>query len=297
MKRKTRTLAILAVLLLFSGYLFYESLSYHHPHSQKQEIKHNKLLPRIPKDLSYCGEDVHFKSPESYQKFYQEYYYHSQQRFSAVAVLRNASAWLSTIEEILKQHKVPSDLKYIALAESNLENSRVSPMGAAGIWQFTPETARTFGLRITEEVDERLDPIKSTHAACRYLKMLHTHLGNWTSATAAYNCGEGALFLAFKRQQVYSYYDLDLNRETSGYLYRIVALKGLVEHPERFNLKYMPQPPRQYKALSIDYGINDVESWAKQKSIDIAQLKLLNPWILGRSLTPDSATPFTLYLP
>lgn len=103
-------------------------------------------------------------------------------------------------EEIFREKGVPPELVWLALVESGWRSSAVSPVGAAGVWQFMPETAKRFGLRVDEEVDERLDFEKSTRAAATYLRKLNRRYdGNWELAIGAYNSGEGNMDKAIKR--------------------------------------------------------------------------------------------------
>ncbi len=97
-------------------------------------------------------------------------------------------------EQIFREERVPTDLVALAIVESAWQSTAVSPVGATGVWQFMPETARRFGLTVTDTVDDRYDFEKATRAAARYLKFLSTHYdGNWELAIGAYNCGEGAM--------------------------------------------------------------------------------------------------------
>jgi membrane-bound lytic murein transglycosylase D len=115
------------------------------------------------------------------------------QRFNQptfVMMYKRASRYLPEIESALKKAGVPDDFKYMAMAESSLRNVSYSSAGAAGLRQFMPDTAKKYGLRVDQYVDERLDFTKATQAAAAYLKDLHTIFGNWTLVAAAYNRGE-----------------------------------------------------------------------------------------------------------
>ena len=142
---------------------------------------------------------------------------------------RKADKLLPRIAKILKSYGVPEDFKYIAVVESSLNPKTTSHRGAGGYWQFMPATARLYGLKVNGSVDERLDLVKSTHAAAKYLKSLHDEFGDWTLAAAAYNVGGGSLRGSLRRQKKDSYYDLKLNSETAAYVYKIISMKTVLE--------------------------------------------------------------------
>jgi len=149
---------------------------------------------------------------------------------------RIAKQWFPKIEPILKKHGIPEDFKYMPLVESGLK-SGTSHKGASGYWQFMPETARSFGLKVNGQVDERQDIEKSTEAAAKYIKALYNKFGNWTLAAAAYNVGEGSLLKVMKRQREDNYYLLSLNAETASYIYKLISMKEIIENPSIYGYR------------------------------------------------------------
>ena len=147
---------------------------------------------------------------------------------------RQADKYLPQIAEILKSYGIPEDFKYIPLVESGLDPKITSHKGAGGYWQFMPATARLYGLKVTETVDERKDFVKSTHAAARYLKSLHNEFGDWTLVAAAYNVGGGSLKSTMRRQKENDYYNLKLNNETGSYVYKLISMKEVIEKPSKY---------------------------------------------------------------
>ncbi len=158
---------------------------------------------------------------------------------------RKASQWFPVIEPILKMYGIPEDFKYVPLVESGLK-AGTSPKGASGFWQFMPQTARNFGLRVNGEADDRQDIQKSTVAACKYLKSLFKQFNRWTLVAAAYNIGEGGLRRQISRQNQDNYFKMKLNRETATYVYKLISMKEIIENPELYG--YTNTKPRKLLA-------------------------------------------------
>lgn len=146
---------------------------------------------------------------------------------------RKASKLFPVIEPILRMYGIPDDFKYIALVESGFREG-ISAKGAAGIWQFMPQTARDYGLKVSKGRDERLNLRKSTIAACKYIKELYAQFNSWTLAAAAYNCGSPRVQHAINRRNKGNYYHMALNRETGMYVYKIIAVKEVIEKPQDY---------------------------------------------------------------
>lgn len=114
-------------------------------------------------------------------------------------IMDEAHLFIPTVKEILATHSVPPEFLFLAMAESSFSTKAYSVKKASGFWQFMPETAKLYGLKIDQYVDERRDVIKSTEAAAKYLSALHDKFGKWYLAAIAYNCGEGKLANAISR--------------------------------------------------------------------------------------------------
>ncbi|WMJ72351.1 lytic transglycosylase domain-containing protein [Cytophagaceae bacterium ABcell3] len=261
------------------------------------QMRHQVLNPKIPDDVTFSGETVHFNSPEAYLKFERELRLNASNNSSTRLLLKNVRVWLPEITKILVANKIPEDFKFVAVAESNLSNV-VSPRGAAGFWQITDITALHLGLELNDEVDERYNPIKATRAACRYFKEGYRVFGNWTSAAASYNRGINGLKRAYKTQKVKNYYELSLNDETSRYLYKILAIKDLVNNPEKYSMKPIGRSQLAYKTMVVDYSIPDLKAFALHHNIDYELFREYNPWILKNSLTiKQEGKTYTLFIP
>jgi len=142
----------------------------------------------------------------------------------------------SLIDNILKRHDVPLELKYLAVIESALNNKAVSPVGAVGPWQLMESTARLMGLTVNGKRDDRTDWFKSTNAAARYLTTLYGQLNDWLLVVAAYNSGPTPVLRAIERTGSHSFWDIKkyLPRETQGHVLAFVATASIFEKMSKF---------------------------------------------------------------
>lgn len=204
------------------------------------------------------------------------------------------------IEAELDRHRLPLELKYLTIVESSLNPSAVSPAGAAGLWQFMIPTARIYNLTINSLVDERMDPIKGTEAACRYLKDLHNIYKDWWLVLAAYNCGPGNVNRAIARAgggkrsfwEIYPH----LPRETRKY----VPLYIGVYYAMYYANEYGVQPRELGRTLATEYyEVKKSLSFNKIASItglSVDQIKTYNPQF-RRGIVPWNVEPYQLRLP
>jgi soluble lytic murein transglycosylase-like protein len=152
------------------------------------------------------------------------------------AAIQRVQQLRPTIEPILRQEGVPSELSAIVLVESGGQPTALSPKGARGLWQFVPDTARRYGLVVTAARDERIEAVKSTRAAARYLRDLHQQFGDWQLAFAAYNAGEQAVKQAAARTGQHSFSSIQraLPKETRNYVPAVLnAVAILGGNPEK----------------------------------------------------------------
>lgn len=186
---------------------------------------------------------------------------------------QQANAWFPVFEKYLARHGLPMDLKYIPVVESGFTNA-TSRAGASGYWQLMPETAKGLGLTVNEVVDERLDIVKSTEAACKLLKNYYSTLGVWALTLAGYNFGIGNISKAVK-QQGRNYFSMQLNPETAIYVYKIIAVKELFEYPELymkdfgynvFNALAKPTPQRGGSDDDADFRSMSVKVMSKTEA-------------------------------
>ena len=218
------------------------------------------------------------------ERFDKEFLNTSNNLYQFFLYVKRFPLYSEFIETSLKTAGIPSDFIYLPIAESALKNDIVSSAGAAGIWQFMPDTARNYGLRVDEFIDERYHFEKSTLAAMEYLKKIHGDLGNWTLTAAAYNRGENGLMRDMEEQAVSNYYDLYLNEETSRYIFRILAIKYSFEsYFQRKavidNLIGGVYSPAKTKNISVG-KIENLMKWSQENGFVYQEVRNLNPWIL-----------------
>lgn len=254
----------------------------------------------IPDQMTFAGEPVPLDVPDVAERLDRELqsnaYFHS----NTILALKRVSRYLPEIEASLREQGLPDDFKYVALAESLLGNV-VSPAGAAGVWQLMPATSRGYGIIINDEIDERYHLAKATLAATAYFKKAKAQFGTWTNAAASYNRGMNGLQRALDDQHVSSYYDLYLNKETSRYMFRVLALKEVLEHPDRYGFDISTikgYAPRQSRTVTVKKSVPDLPQFALDNGTNYKTLRLYNPWIRDYKLTVTSSRPsYQLKLP
>lgn len=239
----------LAVVLLLGSKLFISSSPTSAKVEKNAQIKAEKFVERQRTAIEKEKKEVYFSSLNFAEEVIPLEYKGVEQRLKrnldkfSYSNLRThklhrlSKQWFPVIEPILAKHGIPEDFKYVPLVESGLK-SGTSHKGASGYWQFMPATARSFGLKVSGGVDERQDIVKSTEAAAKYIKALYNIFGDWTLTAAAYNVGEGSLLRSLKAQNKDNYYQLTLNPETRVYVYRLISMKEIIEHPDLYG--YQP---------------------------------------------------------
>jgi hypothetical protein len=216
-----------------------------------------------------------------------------------ILVHKRANRWFPVIDPILKRNGIPEDFKYIPVIETGFLNL-TSPAGAVGFWQFMENTAKEYGLEVNAQVDERYHVEKSTQAACDYFNKLYRQLGNWTLVAAAYNMGLTGVRTQIARQRTSNYYDLVLNQETSRYIFRIVAMKEIMENPDEYGYRVRkkdmyPQIPTY--SVKVDTAISDIALFAMRLKVNYKIVKTFNPWLREAYLENKESKPYYIQIP
>ena len=253
----------------------------------------------IPEDLNFAGEAVPQDDPEILERIDREFLVNTYWQSNALLLMKRAHKYFPVIEPILAKNGVPEDFKYLAVAESGLQNV-VSPAGARGFWQIMKATGKEYGLEINSNVDERYHLEKSTQVACEYLKKYREKYGSWTLAAAAYNAGTGSIDKYMNIQKASGYYDLLLGDETGRYVFRIMAIKEILSNPEKYGFMieeedlYTNVPTFQ---VSVDTAVSSFADFSKRYEINYKILKRHNPWLREPHLNNASGKEYQIAIP
>lgn len=214
-------------------------------------------------------------------------------------MLGMADVYFPIIEPILDEHGLPDELKYLAVVESALNPVALSRVGACGLWQFMLPTGKIYGLEINSLVDERRDPAKATHAACRYFKDMYNIYGDWNLVLASYNCGPGGVNKAIRRAggktdfwDIFPY----LPRETRSYVPLFIAANYIMNYYCEHNLcPVQTDLPVATDTVMINRMLH-FEQVTALVDIDIELIRALNPQY-RRDIVPGNSKPSALKLP
>lgn len=255
--------------------------------------------PPLPASMDFCQEPVPLDYFLARERLERELMVNTHLHGGTMLLLKRAQRYFPVIEPILAEEGIPDDFKYLCAIESHLENV-VSPAKAAGFWQFLEGTAREYGLEVNSYVDERYNLEKATRAACRFLLYLKDRTGSWTLAAAAYNTGLSNMLYHIRHQGTHSYYHLHVAEETSRYLYRILAVKLIMENPRQYGFLFHPEegyPPLPTKEITVRNRIDNLFAFAREQGVSYQLLKFCNPWLRKNHLPNKSHKAYTLRLP
>jgi membrane-bound lytic murein transglycosylase D len=214
-------------------------------------------------------------------------------------VLRRGEPYLFYILNRVEQRGLPAELALLPFVESAFDPHATSPVGAAGLWQFMPDTAEYLGLSQTWWYDGRRDVIDATKVALDYLTQLHRDFGDWLLALAAYNAGSARVQRAINQNRLagkpVDFWHLPLPAETRGYVPRLMALRAVINHPADYNITLPPLPDTHYFTRVDTQGRIDLQVAARLAGISEEELKRLNPGILRLTTPPDR--PSILLIP
>jgi membrane-bound lytic murein transglycosylase D len=205
--------------------------------------------------------------------------------------LQRADYYDEFVQDVFARYGIPKDLHHLAMVESGYTTGAHSRAGAVGMWQFMAGTARGMGLRVDDVVDERMDPVRATHAAARHLRDLNQAFnGDWALAVAAYNAGSGRISRGLRSYSVSNFWDLaqqgNLADETKRYVPRLYAVTIIAHDPARFGYAAPAGPVRRfaYDSVRVDV-VTALTDLAGIGGLPLAELATLNPHLV-RGLAP-----------
>jgi membrane-bound lytic murein transglycosylase D len=227
-------------------------------------------------------------------------YFSNKEKDTFATALARSGKYVPMIAAVLREEGLPEEFAYLALIESYFSPHALSPSGAVGLWQFMAATARQYGLRIDAWVDERRDPIKSTHAAAAYLKDLHEYFDRWYLATAAYNAGQGAIERMMQSSRPKDFAALieksTLSRETRNFVPKFVAAALVADNPSKYGFgDIVPDLPREFEEIEVRGNLS-LADLAHMAGTERDTLRELNP-ALVRGKTPPGDNHYRLRLP
>ena len=287
-KRIVKKICIITVFMgsiLIPGSIFAEGTTETNPNNNQNSVRLGLLQFKTPHNLEFCGEHVPLERRDVWERLDKQFLLALDREAQVMLWLKRTKKYFPFIEERLKSYNLPDDLKYLAVAESDLYNYALSPKGAAGTWQFMKQTGKQYGLEKHSWRDERYSFPKATDAALKYLASLYEQLGQWILVVAAYNCGKNRLENEIEEQKTEEFFDLYLPKETEEYLLRIMAIKIILSNPEKYGFileeqdYYFPSATEEVEVSSP--GLVHIRVIAEAAKTNFRTIKELNPELKG----------------
>lgn len=269
-------------------------------HSVKSEVPYCVTPPTVPAQVNFAGGNIDMTRYDHRERIDRELMAFTYMHSTTMLMIKRANRYFPTVEPILKANGIPDDFKYLMAIESSLNPLAMSQAGAGGLWQFMQVTGREFGLEVNSNIDERFHVEKSTNAACKYLKQAYAKYKDWLTVAAAYNAGQGRISTELQQQIATQATDLWLVEETARYMFRILAIKQVFQHPEQFGFLLKREhlyPPIPYTEETVTTDIPSLSQFAKEKGISYAQLRDANPWLRKPSLENKTGRTYVLHIP
>jgi len=255
------------------------------------------ISPDVPKFMMFCGDTIDLTRFDKRESMDRELLAFSYMHSTTLKMIKKANRYFPLVAPILKKNGIPEDIIYLMAIESSVVPKARSYAGASGLWQLMTDDARSLGLEVNNNIDERYNIEKSTLAACKYLKRSYGIFNDWFLVALSYNRGVSGIKRDMNAQQTNEATDLYLNSETSKYIYRILACKYLFQDPSRLGFKIRRvdlYPSLSYKTVKWENTITSLSTWAKKHGTNYKLLKLANPWLLGKSMYDNSHKTYYL---
>ena len=258
------------------------------PQNEAQKIKRviekEKRVYEYPIEINDLVKRFIYAYTTKYRKFMED-------------SLRRSGKYIDFIKRVFKKEGIPVEIAYLPIIESGFKEKAMSYARARGMWQFMRSTGRLFGLQINWWVDERLDPIRSTYAAAKYLKYLYNRLGDWNLALAAYNGGTRRVERGIRRTGTRDFWKIKryLRRQTANYVPAFIATVIIATNREDYGFSNETEPPFKYDEVEVP-SPTDLRVIAKCAGISYSTIRAFNPHIL-RFTTPGNLKTYTVRIP
>lgn len=283
MKRALRFLSVLIASVSVSG----NALALPIPFELFREAEPRVMRTQIPEEMN-----------PAVQKWIRYFAHEDRGRFDRF--MHRGAFYKTLIQDILVENGVPPEMYYLAMIESGFARRARSRASAVGVWQFGRATARLYGLRVDQEVDERMDLIRSTRAAAHHLKELRAEFGTWYTAMAAYNCGVGCARRAIRRGHSRDFWTLARKGlwpvETANYVPKFQAAMAIAKNPHRYGFREKPLYEFPVVSRVRIPGRMRVAEIARRHGISPETILGLNPHLI-RGETPSSRAGYEIWLP
>jgi membrane-bound lytic murein transglycosylase D len=224
------------------------------------------------------------------ERYFRYFTHDARSRFAAW--LKRSEQYLPAVRDIFQEHDLPHDLIYLPFVESGYNPMAYSRAGAGGMWQFMPGTGRLYGLTFDWWVDQRRDPLLSTHAAAQHLAKLHDMFNDWHLALAAYNAGEGRISRAMRRSGTDNYFDLAainnlLATETRHYVPKLMAILKIIQNLEELGFEPINWDNAPSLAVLDIKGGTDLVALAEHTGLSWDEFRRYNPLFRRQVSPPD----------
>ena len=257
--------------------------------------------PDVPQYVVFAGETIRFDRADLRERMDRELIAFTYTHSTSTLMIMRANSIFPQVEPILKRMGVPDDLKYLMVIESNLDPQAASSAGAAGLWQFIQSTGRAYGLEVNANIDERYHTVKATEAACKFLKEAYDKYGNWMTVAASYNGGQQGMDRRIVEQQQTNALDMWLVNETSRYMFRLLAVKMMLENPQPFGFTFKREDLYPYipakEQVKVTDPIPNLVEFALEHGVTFADLKRANLWLRESKLNNNSHRTYYIDIP
>ena len=285
-------IVIILITLFISNYSYSQNINEYQPVVSS--------APLTPYSLEWGGEEVSLNRFDMRERLDREIISFCYGHTNTLLVIKRANRYFPIIKPIIEEMGLPEDFVYLAVIESSLNVRAFSPSKAAGLWQLLSSTAKELGLEVNDNVDERYNIIKSTRAACKYLKSAYDKYGSWITAAASYNAGCNRISKELLQQNQNHAFDLWLNEETSRYIFRLMAIKTIMENPVKYGFAIRSSqlyPQIRFKEVEVSEDILDLSKFAQSHGITYSQLKEFNMWLKSSKLHVREGNSYILLVP